>query len=141
MRQRLVEIETQRSQQATMMAGMRRTCEALRQQYGHLQSSVNERATRSEVSASVRASIDPVRAQVQAALHHYSEGLATATATAAAAVHSANEAKRRAISNHVINREVRNLIFRNRRFDNAQRANRGGLESPRHNLGRKEWDV
>ena len=39
---------------------------------------------------------------MQAALHHYSEGLATATATAAAAVHSANEAKRRAISNRVV---------------------------------------
>ncbi len=102
MRQRLVEMESQRSQQTALVGELRRACEALRQQYAHLQSSINERATRGEVSASVQASVGPVRAQVEAALHHYSEGLATATATAAAAVHTANDAKRRAIAGSVL---------------------------------------
>ena len=106
MRQRVINIETQRAQQDALVADLRRACEGLRQQYSHLQSSINERATRGEVSASIQATVGPVRAQVESALQHYSEGLATATATAAAAVHAANDAKRRSISNRMTNASV-----------------------------------
>ena len=103
MRQRVIDIESQRTQQIAAIAELRRSCDALRQQYAHLQASINERATRGEVSASIQATILPVRSQVESALQHYSEGLATATATAAAAVHAANDAKRRVISQRVTN--------------------------------------
>jgi hypothetical protein len=101
LRQRVVQQETQLTQQAAVSSELKRMCGSLRQQYAHLQSSINERATRGEVSASISATIGPVRAQVESALQHYSEGLATATATAAAAVHAANDAKRRVISQRV----------------------------------------
>jgi hypothetical protein len=124
MRQRVVNIETQRAQYAAMVADLRRSNEALRQQFSHLQSSINERATRGEVSASIQATVGPIRSQVESALQHYSEGLATATATAAAAVHAANDAKRRAISNRMTNSSISSMmhggdpdLFRTRNTD------------------------
>ena len=101
MRQRVLDMETQRAQHNVHMAELRRNSDSLRQQYAHLQASINERATRGEVSASIQATIGPVRSQVESALQHYSEGLATATATAAAAAHAANDARRRTISNRM----------------------------------------